>query len=44
MNKLTIDQWKELTREEKREALLNFKAPDSIVWKENYLQLNMEKI
>jgi len=46
MNKLTNEQWEQLTREEKREALIEHREPASIYKKQVYVPrtLSEEKI
>ena len=42
--KLTNREWDKLTKEEKREAIINFQEPENIVTEEKYLNLTREKI
>lgn len=42
--KLTKEQFDQLDREGKREAVINFTAPDNLYTKESYIKLNEEKI
>ena len=42
--KLTQEQWQKLTREEQRQAIIEFREPQFIVNKEKYINLQGEKI
>ncbi len=42
--KLTFQEWQKLTRQEQREAIINFMEPDSIYRRKDYSVSKEEKI
>lgn len=44
MNKLTLEEWNKLTRDEKRQVIIEFREPENIRVKERYISLEGDKI